>query len=178
VRQAAFTITTALVLSASFTAWSKDKPDRPDVGDRVEDFELTDPDGDRVRTKKLRKGKVFVLKFGATWCGWSTRMMPDLNRMSKEFAGKVAVLDVFVREPAERVRKHCKEKKVTYPTALDADGKVAAKYGVRALPVVLVVDRKGKVRHRKQHCVDYDALKRMVAPCLRPDRKGKDGEEK
>jgi peroxiredoxin len=139
-----------------------------EVGEKVADFKLEDLSGKKVDTTDFRKDKVFVLKFGATWCGWCNRQIPHLNKVQKEYGDQVAVLDVSVREKAEKVKPHNKKHKVNYKTVLDTDGSVAGQYGVRGIPVVIVANRKGKVVYRG-HYTKFEVLKKHITPLLKKD---------
>jgi peroxiredoxin len=140
----------------------------PQVGDKVVDFNLKGLDGKVVKTAEFREDKVFVLKFGATWCGWCNRQIPELNKVQKEYADKVAVLDVAVREKADKVQAHNKKKGTKYNTVLDPKGIVAAKYGVRGIPVVIVADQDGKILY-KGYYTKFAVLKKVIDKALPPE---------
>jgi len=137
----------------------------PKVGDPVVDFELKALDGKDVKTAELRKDKVFLLKFGATWCGWCNRQIPELNKVVETYGDKVAVLDVDVRESAARVQKHVKAKGTKYLTVLDPTGAVARKYGVRGIPLVVVADTSGQVVFVGNY-TKFGKLKEAIDPVL------------
>ena len=144
--------------------------DPPPAKGSMIDFELKDLDGNNVSTAESRKGKVLVLKFGATWCPPCNRQIPHLNQVQQEYGGKVAVLDVSVGERADHVRAHNKKHGVTYTTLLDADNSVARKYRVRGIPLVLVVDKDGTVAYRGAF-TRFGALKRVIDRLLREQAK-------
>ena len=55
------------------------------------------------------------------------------------------VLAINVSEKKEKVIEYVKKQKVPFPVLLDADGKVAAEYGVRGYPAHYLINRQGKV---------------------------------
>jgi thiol-disulfide isomerase/thioredoxin len=141
------------------------RPGGPQPSGQVIDFELKDLDGKTVSSADVRKGKVLVLKFGATWCGWCNKQIPQLNGVVAHYGNKVAVLDVDVEEPADKVRRHNASYKTTYMTVLDPDGAVADSYGVRGIPVVLVVDPAGKIIYRGNYTPSR-RLQEIIDPLL------------
>jgi len=148
----------ALVAPAALAASGK-------VGEKVTDFELKDVDGKLVKSAEFRKDKAYVIKFGATWCPPCNRQISELNKVVEEYGDKVAVLDVDVREPAEKVKAHAKKTGIKYKVVLDADGAVAKDYGVRGIPVVIVADKDGKVLY-SGHYTKYEVLKKHLDAAL------------
>ena len=72
--------------------------------------------------------------------------MPSLVKLYNEFKGSgFIILAIDIREKREIVKKFADEKKLTFPVLLDADGKVAANYGIRAHPDHFLIDRQGKL---------------------------------
>jgi len=139
-----------------------------DVGDEVEDFTLKAPDGNEVNTEELREDKVFVLKFGATWCPPCNAQVPELNKVVEEYGDKVVVLDVNIREEAEQVAQHHENLGAKFGTVLDSDAAIAQKYDVAGIPVVIVADQEGKIVYRG-HYTPFDNLKRVIDPLVEED---------
>lgn len=144
------------------------------VGDEVKDFTLKTPKGTAVPTAKFREGKVFLLKFGATWCGWCNKQVPHLNKVVEEYGKKVAVLDVDVKEGADRVRAHNRKLGAKFVTVLDTKGIVAGKYGVRGIPLVIVADQNGKIVYRGNY-TPFERLKQKIDPLLKGDEEKEEG---
>ncbi len=119
-------------------------------GDRVEapDFALLRLGGDTLRLRDLR-GKVVLLNFWATWCVPCRAEMPDIERLSREFAGRgLVVVAVNLQEGRRAVRRFVDELHLTFPVVLDGDGKMAAAYGVRPIPTTFLIDQNGFILGR------------------------------
>jgi thiol-disulfide isomerase/thioredoxin len=107
------------------------------------DFVLLDLAGRPVRLAELR-GRVVLLNFWATWCAPCREEMPALEALARELGGQgLVVLTVNFEEAPETVRTFVREVGLTLPVLLDADGAVARRYRVTALPASFLVARDG-----------------------------------
>jgi peroxiredoxin len=117
-----------------------------EVGQLAPDFELPTPDGATVRLSDLRGHPVWV-NFWAPWCPACRTEMPRIEGFWLEHQTEgLVVLGVGVRDTREAFIAYASEVAVTYPLAMDLDGKVAAQYRALALPVHYWIDRDGVVR--------------------------------
>jgi peroxiredoxin len=139
------------------------------VGDDAPDFTLADLRGEPIQLSSLRGQKVVVLDFWATWCGPCRMAMPGLQQIHDELAKDgIELVSVNQGEKAEQVRSFIERKKYTFRTVLDGDGAVGDRYGVRALPTVVVVDKQGKVRRLSVgHTYDDRDLRRALTTLAR-----------
>ena len=171
-RALSYAILIALVvgaLSLSARAATNQRPKPPVVGDKIVDFELRDLHKRKIPTAKARKGRIFLLKFGATWCGWCNKQVPHLNRVVKAYGKKVLVLDVDVEEDAKTVKKHNKRLGTKYVTVLDGAGIVASRYGVGDIPVVIIADKNGKIVYRGYY-TEFQRLKTIIDGLLKKEK--------
>ncbi len=137
-----------------------------DTATEIADFTLNDLDGKAVNTADARKGKILVLKFGATWCAPCTQQIPHLNKVAATYPGKVAVIDVDSEETAARVKAHALRHKVAYPVLLDTDDKIAQAYRVDVIPTVIVADKNGTIVYRGNY-TSFNMLKSKIGPLLK-----------
>ena len=134
----------------------------PLVGQRAPDFALLDPQGEPVRLSDLR-GRPVVINFWATWCEPCREEMPALQRLYAERDGGVAVVAVNFRETPDAAAAFVRELGLTFPVALDRQGEVAARYGVRGLPSSFFVDGGGVVRAVHFGPLDEQSLRQRLA---------------
>ncbi len=110
-----------------------------------------------VRLKMLEKGEfmlknhrdkdVVMLDFWATWCGPCVQELPILTQVAESYKGKgVAFFAINLNETPEQVKKFQDERKLKFPVALDTDGAVGTAYSANAIPLLVLIDKKGIVQ--------------------------------
>jgi peroxiredoxin len=149
------------------------------VGEAAPDFALRTLDGQTVRLADYR-GKTVVVNFWASWCPPCRQEMPEFEALYRErqAAGDFVVLALDYRPlDSERDVQRFLDgvaqgsgQALTFPIVLDADGEVAARYGVAprgarqaTLPVSFFVDRNGVLRDRVFGPVTGTLLERVRA---------------
>ena len=116
------------------------------MGDRLPNFAIPTFAGKTLTNASLA-GKVFVLDFWATWCGPCKKLSPVMQGLHDRFQAQgVAVIGANCSEQQIAFAKgYVKEHGYTFSFG-DADA-LAKKLNVQGIPLVLIVDRKGVVRH-------------------------------
>jgi peroxiredoxin len=118
----------------------------PVVGTPVEDFQLTDLNGNEQRLSQYR-GKIVLLNFWATWCKPCTTEMPAMQATYDKLRDKgFVVLAINELEDDSKVREHITTYKHTFPVLMDRSNEVANQFGVFGLPVSVFIDEKGVVQ--------------------------------
>ena len=100
------------------------------------------------------KGKVVVINFWATWCGYCVEEMPEFEKVYKEFgSNKKDVIILGVAGPKskensnnvdvekDKIISFLKKKNITYPTLMDEVGKSFDEYGVKYFPTTYVINK-------------------------------------
>lgn len=119
------------------------------TGDPAPDFTLPTLKGNAVRLSGLR-GEVVAVHFWAEQCRfcegemrWLQSTYQALHPQGFELLAVNAGQDRATAQGfVDRVEV------ITYPTLLDEESEVTARYGVRVLPTTILVDREGIVRHK------------------------------
>jgi len=146
----------ATAAGASPALAAADTAMRLKIGDKAPDFRLKDlVSGKTVSLSEFAGKKIVMLEFWATWCDICKREMPNLVKLQSDWKDKGFEILSIVLPPEKGVREIAREKKLNYPTLLDADLAVATKlYGLAGpIPLKVVIDHKGVIRYT--HVGDY-----------------------
>ncbi|MGB5624349.1 MAG: TlpA disulfide reductase family protein [Woeseiaceae bacterium] len=116
-------------------------------GQPAPDFALKSSTGENMRLSEHR-GDVVMINFWATWCGPCRQEMPLLDELYTRYQ-RVGfnLLGVNIDDDSGRAMKMIEELGVNFPVLFDARKEVSKLYSVEAMPVTVLVDREGNVRH-------------------------------
>ena len=97
-------------------------------------------------TQENYRGRVLILDFFATWCQPCRQSIPHLVEMNRKYGKQgLHILGLSADENGERaVKSFTDEFRVDYPLAL-AGNSTTADFGVRSVPVMYVIDKKGNI---------------------------------
>jgi thiol-disulfide isomerase/thioredoxin len=123
---------------------------RTDVGDPMPPYSAKYLDG-KAMTMAAEKGNVVFLNVWATWCGPCRFETPELQALQTQYAAKgLKVIGISVDEgDTEAVKTFVAEQKITYPIAVDPEGRIANLVQTTVLPTSLLIDRTGKIVWRQ-----------------------------
>lgn len=117
------------------------------VGQLAPDFVLKSASGDNLRLSEFR-GDVVMINFWATWCGPCRQEMPLLDELySKYQRVGFNLLGVNIDDDSGKAMNMIAELGVSFPVLFDTHKEVSKLYAVDAMPVTILVDRDGMVRH-------------------------------
>jgi len=117
-----------------------------EVGKEPPDYLGKDPSGRQIHVSDYR-GKLVIVSFFASWCGPCRKELPMLAEIQKQ-AGrdKIVVVAVNYKEGSavvRKLRKSLDEYGVTITD--DYSGSIGSKFGVAALPRLVLIGRDGRV---------------------------------
>jgi peroxiredoxin len=120
------------------------------AGQPAPDFALKSSAGQNMRLSEYR-GDVVMINFWATWCGPCRQEMPLLDELYSRYQ-RVGfnLLGVNIDDDSSRAMDMINELGVSFPVLFDATKEVSRLYQVDAMPVTVIVDREGNVRHVHQ----------------------------
>jgi peroxiredoxin len=127
-------------------------------GERAPGFSLPKVDGGGKTSLAEQQGKVVLVYFWATWCGYCRKELPvAIEKIVRERKGQpFTVLAVSIEEPRDLVASYVKGAGVTSSVLLDGDGAVAREYRVRATPTTVVIGRDGRLVARAAGTREWD----------------------
>jgi peroxiredoxin len=144
--------TTAVSRTASaHTSPAKDPPPpgiiasarrRPAPALRVTAF-----DGSTVTLDDFR-GRPVVVSFFESWCPICQAEQPDLSKVAKQFDSRAGFVGVSNHDTVAAGRAYAARFEVPYPLANDASGRTWARWRVPYQPVIVLVDKQGRIAER------------------------------
>lgn len=116
------------------------------------------------------KGYVLLVDFFATWCPPCKEAVPELVSLGGKYRKQgLQILGLSLDEGGvKQVRDFAAEKKINYPVALVGDD-LTVSYGVRSLPTLFLINKKGVVVEKFQGFSDETgkaietAVKKLLA---------------
>jgi peroxiredoxin len=120
------------------------------AGQPAPDFALKSSSGQNLRLSEYR-GDVVMINFWATWCGPCRQEMPLLDELYSRYQ-RVGfnLLGVNIDDDSSRAMDMIDELGVSFPVLFDSSKEVSRLYRVDAMPVTIIVDREGNIRHVHQ----------------------------
>ncbi len=116
-------------------------------GQQAPDFALKSSTGENLRLSEYR-GDVVMINFWATWCGPCRQEMPLLDELYQRYERVgFSLLGVNIDDDSRRAMQMIEDLGVSFPVLFDAQKEVSKLYEVDAMPVTVLVDREGNVRH-------------------------------
>ena len=109
--------------------------------------------GEQVSLATYR-GQVLVVDFFATWCGPCKEAVPHLITLKEKYGRQGAqVLGLAVDDTPKALREFISTKRINYPV-VQSNEDLETEYGIRSLPTLFVINRKGIVAGRFQGISD------------------------
>ncbi len=122
------------------------------------------------------KGKVVLIDFWATWCPPCVKSLPDLIATYKEYHDRgFDIIGISLDKDEAKLKKYLQDNDMTWPQYFDGLGwnnKLAKRFGVRAIPHVVLLNKKGAVYFntnydKKKLPLHGDELKNAIAELLK-----------
>ncbi|GEM_PF-814680 len=140
----------ALLFLMPMAAWAFK---RTREGQEVKDFRLTTPAGETVHLTEALGAKATVVVFWAMWSPRSEEALRDFQNLYERYADRgLQVIAVNVehqeRDPGEMeaIGQWAADRGLTFPVVVDTDLSVFNRYGVIAVPSLLLCDAQGTIR--------------------------------
>lgn len=110
------------------------------------------------------RGKVVLVDFWATWCGPCRAELPNLKRCYETYHERgFEVVAISLDQDLDTLKNFLAEEQITWTNLFDSnsagwDNPLATRYGVKAIPTCLLVDRQGKVISAAARGAELDRL--------------------
>src|SRR5712691_4484751 len=126
-------------------------------------FNATTTTGEKFTNASI-KGKVVLLEFWTTWCGYCADEADFVDKIGHDFAGKgILLLAIDVGESKKTVKKDRDQHPRTCKIVYREDTNLAAMYAATVYPIYVVIDRDGYIARTQRGAAGEEALKRLLA---------------
>ena len=126
-------------------------------------FNATTTVGEKFTNDSI-KGKVVLLEFWTTWCGYCADEADFVDKIGHDFAGKgLLLLAIDVGESKKTVKKYLEQHPRTCKIVYMEDTNLAAMYAATVYPIYVVIDREGYIAGTQRGAGGEEALKRLLA---------------
>lgn len=114
-------------------------------------------------SSELLDGKVAVVNYWASWCGPCRVEAPGLQQLWEEYRPDgVQFLGVNFKDDRYSARAFEDEFGLTYPSAFDPTGSLAAKFQVLAMPSTFVISSDGWIEHQFTGIVSEKLIRGLI----------------
>lgn len=138
------------------------------LGQLAPDFALKATSGTNFRLSEYR-GEVVLLTFWGSRCGQCGAQLASLSRLVGTYrSAGLTGLAVSVDDNQMAAAEYAAAHPVSFPVLLDPDKEIARAYRVDNLPMLLLIDRSGAIRHvhREYRSGDETAILERIKPLL------------
>ena len=161
-RQGALMVGTGLAAAAAGAGWAWwRQPAAPALDADFWQLRFDRPEGGELALASLR-GQALVINFWATWCPPCIKELPEFDRLHRAQASRgLQVVGLAVDGPTP-VRQFLARQPVSFAVGLagfegtDLSRRLGNTGG--GLPFTVVIDRQGRLRHRKLGQTAFDEL--------------------
>jgi thiol-disulfide isomerase/thioredoxin len=151
-----------LALSAlyAFTGAAIGKPRTKEPAPR---FNATTTAGEKFNNESL-KGRVVLLEFWTTWCGFCAQEAGFVDRINDEYdSKKLIILAINVGESKKTVKKYLEQHPRNTRIVLTDATNLAAMFEAKVYPIYVVIDRDGNVAGEQRGAAGERALRDLLA---------------
>ena len=159
-----FSILLTVLLLGSFAFATELSPAQ--VGEEISDFEASLLDGSTFKLSEHR-GKVVMVNVWATWCPPCVGEMPDLEKLSQDYADQLVILGLNCGEAKATVADFIEENGYTYPIALDEQYELnMSLFYTDAIPYTVIINPEGVVTQTHLGMADYATFESYILEAL------------
>lgn len=110
------------------------------------DFTLTDMSGKPFTLSSLR-GKIVVIDFWGSWCGWCIKGMPEMKKYYEKYKGKLEIVGVDCGDTDAKWKAAVKDLSLPWIHVYNPKGigDITGLYGIQGFPTKFIVGKNGEL---------------------------------
>ena len=159
-------LVTLILIGLIAYIWFRPPAQVADLNQALPNLPFTTLDG-RMGTLGSLRGKVVLVNFWATWCPYCLKEMPAIEKFYRDYQAKgFEVIAISLDDNPAKALQYMREHGYTFPAAM-ADDDLRQTFGpIDQVPMSMVIDRDGHLRHKVHGQVYYGRLSDLVDPLL------------
>lgn len=159
-------IVTLILMGLIAYIWFRPPATVSDLNQALPNLPFTTLDG-RTGTLENLRGKVILVNFWATWCPYCRKEMPAMQRFYQDYQAKgFEILAFSTDDDAAKAMQYMRAAGYTFPAAM-ADTEIQQAFGpISQVPMSMIIDRDGRLRHKIKGQVYYGRIEDLVTPLL------------
>ena len=115
------------------------------MGSMAPDFTLNDLNGQPLTLSSLR-GKIVVLDFWGSWCGWCIKGFPEMKKYYEKYKDRMEILGMDCNDTDAKWKKAVADNQLPWLHVFVPRGStVPTDYLIQAFPTKIILDTDGKV---------------------------------
>jgi peroxiredoxin len=116
----------------------------PQSGQAAPEFKVVTTSGQTVTLDNF-KNNVLLLDFFASWCIPCRTSVPHLVELNSKYGKQgLQILGISADDNLRGLRSFADLHRISYPIAMNGET-IQKSYGIRSLPVMFLIDKKGKI---------------------------------